>query len=314
MSNITIFQNGAVPDYLRDAGVSELTKSLLSNAGGGGGNKRISLRGKRFRLVVDGEELSTLKAESLDVVIVNGTKDISRTYYSKAYDPKVEAVPPDCWSKDGVAPDASASDPQATKCDICPQNIKGSGQGNSRACRFSKRLAIALADDLEGGVYQLTLPSASIFGDGEKNQMPFNKFVKYVGSQGHSIDTLVTTMSFDEDSDSPRVYFDANRFLHKDEYAITARLGKSQEALHAITMTVAQSDHVSATTKSTPKPKLVSLVEDGGEDEVEPTVRKSAKSEDKPASFKPDLDNILTKFAKINKAVDTAVDTVVDDE
>ena len=300
MSDVTIFQNNSVPDYLRDVGVSDLTKSLLSNAGGGGGNKRISLRGKKFRLVVDGEELSTLKAESLDVVIVNATKDISRTFYSKAYDPKADAVPPDCWSKDGVTPDATASAKQALKCDSCPQNIKGSGQGSSRACRFSKRIAIALADDLSSGVYQLTLPSASIFGDGEKNQMPFNKFVKYVGSQGYSIDTLVTTMSFDEDSDSPRVYFDAKRFLNQEEYEATSKLGKSQEAINAITMTVAQSDHVSAPAIAAPKPQAAPVEE---VEEAEPTVRKAAKSEDKPVS-KPDLGDILNKFAKVSSPVD----------
>jgi len=300
MSDLTIFQNNSVPDYLREVGVSDLTKSLMSNAGGGG-SKRISLRGKKFRLVVDGEELSTLKAESLDVVIVNATKDISRTFYSKAYDPKADAVPPDCWSKDGVAPDAAAAAPQASKCDSCPQNIKGSGQGNSRACRFSKRLAIALADDLASGVYQLTLPSASIFGDGEKNQMPFNKYVKYVGSQGYSIDTLITTMSFDEDSDSPRVYFDAKRFLHKEEYEATTKLGKSQEAINAVTMTVAQSDHVATPALSAPKPKALPVEE--VEATEEPTVRKAAKSEDKPVS-KPDLGDILNKFAKVSSPVD----------
>jgi hypothetical protein len=265
----------------------------MSNAGGGGGNKRISLRGKKFRLVVDGEELSTMKAESINVVIVNATKDISRTFYSKAYDPKAEASPPDCWSKEGTVPDPTANAPQAKKCDGCPQNIKGSGQGNSRACRFSKRLAIALADDLESGVYQITLPSASIFGDGEKNQMPFNKYVKYIGAQGYSIDTLVTTMSFDEDSDSPRVFFDAARFLNKDEYVVTSKLGKSQEAINAITMTVAQSDNVFSA------PALAAPKEVKEEADVEPTVRKSAKSEDKPVS-KPDLGDILSKFAKVN--------------
>ena len=300
MSNVTIFSNNAVPDYLREVGVSDLTKSLMSNAGGGGGNKRISLRGKKFRLVVDGEELSTLKQDSLEVVIVNATKDISRTYYAKAYDPKAEALPPDCWSKDGVAPDPTASAPQSTKCDSCSQNIKGSGQGNGRACRFSKRLAIALANDLTGGIYQLTLPSASIFGDGEKNQMPFNKYVKYVGTQGYSIDTLVTNMSFDEDSDSPRVYFDASRFLTQDEYAATSKLGKSQEAINAITMTVAQSDRVSdAPALAFPKLSAVPtpVVED---EEVEPSVRKQAKNEDKTVAAKPDLGNILSKFAKIS--------------
>jgi hypothetical protein len=270
----------------------------MSNSGGGGGNKRISLRGKKFRLVVDGEELSTLKSESLNVVIVNATKDISRTYYAKAYDPKADASPPDCWSKDGVAPEPTANAPQAKKCDGCPQNIKGSGQGNSRACRYSKRLAIALADDVSGGVYQLTLPSASIFGDGEKNQMPFNKYVKYVGTQGYSIDTLVTTMTFDEDSDSPRVYFDASRFLTKEEYIVTSKLGTSQEAINAVTMTVAQTDRVVDSFSSAPKLKALEV----DVEEVEPTIRKQTKSEDKPSS-KPDLGDILSKFAKVSTVV-----------
>jgi len=300
MSNMTIFSANAVPDYLREVGVSDLTKSLMSNAGGGsGGNKRISLRGKKFRLVVDGEELSTLKQDSLQVVIVNATKDISRTYYAKAYDPKAEATPPDCWSKDGTAPDPTASAPQSIKCDSCPQNIKGSGQGTGRACRYSKRLAIALADDLNGGVYQLTLPSASIFGDGEKNQMPFNKYVKYVGSQGFSIDTLITTMSFDEDSDSPRVYFDAAGFLTQDQYAVTSKLGTSPAAINAITMSVVQSDNgFSAPALAAPKPKAAQVID--AEEVEEPTVRKSTKSEDKPVSAKPDLGDILSKFAKVS--------------
>jgi hypothetical protein len=131
--------------------------------------------------------------------------------------------------------------------------------------------------------------------------MPFNKFVKYVGSQGYSIDTLVTTMTFDEDSDSPRVYFDAKRFLKEEEYTVTAKLGKSQEARNAITMTVSQSDNGFSTPAiAAPKPKLIV----SNDEVVEPTVRKSAKSEDKPVSSKPDLGDILSKFAKVSSAVD----------
>jgi hypothetical protein len=40
------------------------------------------------------------------------------------------------------------------------------------------------------------------------------------------------------------------------------------------------------------------------EEEAEPTVRKSAKTEDKPVSSKPDLGDILSKFAKVSTAVD----------
>jgi hypothetical protein len=290
MSNVTLFSENSVPDYLRDIGLNDLTKSLLTN--NGGGNKRITIRGKKFRLVVDGEELSTMKAEELDIVVVNATKDISRTYYSAAYDPKADAVPPDCWSKNGTAPDPTVSSPQSAKCDTCKQNIKGSGQGDSRACRFSKRIAIALANDLESGVYQLTLPATSIFGDGEKNQMPFNKYVKYVGAQGYSIDTLVTTISFDDDSDSPRVYFDAKRFLNKDEHTITAKLGVSPEAINAINMTVSQTDRVGA--------KPLQIAKSNEEEFDEPSVRKSSKKEETPVASKPDLGDILNKFAKVS--------------
>ena len=116
MSDLAIFEQNLVPDYLQEVGLNDLTKSLLTG-GGGSGNKRISIRGKKFRLVVDGEELSTIKQDHLDVVIVNATKDVSRTYYSRAYDPKAEAAPPDCWSKDGTVPDSSIESPQASRCD-----------------------------------------------------------------------------------------------------------------------------------------------------------------------------------------------------
>ena len=298
MSELAIFEQNLVPDFVRELGLNDLTKSLLT--GGGGGNKRISIRGKKFRLVVDGEEMSTIKQDHLDVVIVNATKDVSRTFYAQAYDPKADAVPPDCWSKDGNVPDPSVENPQASKCDSCPQNIKGSGQGNSRACRFSKRIAIALADDLEGGVYQLSLASTSIFGGEDIKHMPFNKYVKFVASQGHSIDTLVTTIYFDDDSDSPRIFFVPRRFLQRDEYAITSKLGKSQEAINAISMTVSQTDQTAKPAqleKPKAKPIEVPVIE---EPEVEePVVRKTAKKEEAPVSSKSDLSDILSKFAKV---------------
>lgn len=304
MSDVTIFQSNSVPDYLREVGVSELTKSLLSSSGGNG-NKRISLRGKKFRLVVDGEELSTLKSDSMDIVIINANKDISRTYYSGAYDPKADAVPPDCWSKDGTVPDEAANAPQSVKCDGCKQNIKGSGNGDSRACSFSKRIAIAIAIDgeIENSVYQLTIPATSIFGDGSKNQMPFNKYVKYVGSQGFSIDTMLTTITFDEDSDFPKVYFDASRFLTKQEYLAASKLGSSPEAINAITMTVSQTDKVRGKeARENEFAKLPSKVVASADDVDEPTVRK-AKKDDVPASSKPDLGDILSKFAKTTTQV-----------
>jgi len=185
MSNeISLFQQ-AVPDYIKEAGVDELTRSL----GGGGGSKRISIRGSVFRMMVGGEEIAKNESRSMNVVVVNGTKHVARKFYAGKY-VAGEAAPPDCWSNDGIIPDASVESPQGSNCDNCPQNIKGSGNGDSRACRYEKRLAVVLADDIKGSVYQLLLPSKSYFGKGDLDKMPFEQYAKYVASQGYNINMI----------------------------------------------------------------------------------------------------------------------------
>ena len=103
MSNEVAMFNQNLPDYLKEVQLDEVTRALA----GGGGSKRISLRGAKFRMVVNGEEVMTSKNDALEVVIVNAAKDVSRQYYGSAYNPKADATPPDCWSNDGIAPDKS---------------------------------------------------------------------------------------------------------------------------------------------------------------------------------------------------------------
>jgi len=179
MSNeISLFQQ-SVPDYIKEADIDELTKSL----GGSGGMKRISIRGRVFRMMVNGEEIAKNESNAMNIVVVNGTKHVARKFYAGKYTPGENAAP-DCWSNDGATPDASIEKPQHGNCEGCPQNIKGSGQGDSRACRYEKRLAVVLADDIKGSVYQLILPSKSYFGKGDLDKMPFEQYAKYVASQG----------------------------------------------------------------------------------------------------------------------------------
>jgi hypothetical protein len=243
MSELALFKNN-LPDYLKEVELDEVTKALA----GGSNSKRISLRGGVFRMVVGGEEVAKNENRSMNVVIVNAAKEVSRTFYAKAYNPSQDATAPDCWSADGNKPDASIEEPQHHNCAECPQNIKGSGQGDTRACRFSRRLALALADDLEGDIFQLVLPSKSIFGKGDLDHMPFEQYAKYVGSQGYNLNTLITEMKFDSDSDNPKLTFRPVNFLSKEQWEIAKRQGETLSAKNAITMTVAQTDGV--------KPKL----------------------------------------------------------
>lgn len=286
MSELTLFNNN-LPDYLKEVELDDVTKALA----GGGGSKRISLRGSKFRMVVNGDEVMTSKNDALEVVIVNAAKDVSRQFYGSAYNPKADATPPDCWSNDGIAPDKSVKEAQHHNCAECPQNIKGSGQGESRACRHFRRLAVALANDVSGDVYQLQLASKSIFGKGDLEHMPFEQYAKYVGAQGYNLNTLVTEMRFDTDSDTAKLFFKPLKFLSREEWETAKKQGDTPSAKNAIAMTVAQTDSV--------KPKLEAPKAAAPKAEAEPEVEEPKKREEKKAEPTPkrDLKSVMSGWS-----------------
>jgi hypothetical protein len=276
MSNELVqFSLTSVPDYLREE-QSELTKSLMQNMGSS--LKRISIRGRKFRCVVGGEEVARIDKDYMDVVIVQVAKDPARQYYPGAYDPKAEAAPPACWSADSRVPHPSVEDPQAKSCAECPQNIAGSGQGSSKACRLSKRIAVVLADDMNSGVYMLQLPATSVFGKGDAAHMPYDQYFKFISSQNQSIDRIVTRIRFDDDSDAPKLYFSAVAYPPKEALSLLVEYGKSQEAKMAITMSVVK--------KAEGAPRIAAP--------AEPTVR-AAKPEKAPTA-KPSVADAISKF------------------
>ena len=229
MSNIALFQQD-LPDYLKEIQLADMTKAL---AGGGAGSKRISVRGGVFRLVVNGEEIAKNESRGMNVVIVNGAPKVGRTYYAGAYDPK-KSAPPDCWSADGEKPHENSANPQSKNCAECPQNIKGSGAGGGRACRFKQRLAVVLEGDVGGDVYGIELPATSIFGNStDINKMPFQQYAKFVGAQGKNINTLVTEMRLDSDSDTPKLTFKPVKFLSREEWQTAVAKGNTPEAKSA---------------------------------------------------------------------------------
>ena len=287
MSNVALFNN-QLPDYLKEVQLDDVTKAL---AGGDSQTKRIALGANKFVLKVNGTEISKTPTNKLEVVIVNASKHVSRTFYAKAWDPKGDAAPPDCWSNDGEKPDPTAKDPQSTSCIGCQQDINGSGQGNTKACRKNRRVAVVLASDLDGDVYQMTLQSKSIFYDmkdpGDLEHMPFNQYAKYVGSQGYNLNTLVTEMRFDEDSTVGKLFFRPVRFLEKHEWDVAVKQGDSTAAKNAVTMSVAGGDSKPKLAAPTPAKEAPAAAEP---DIAEPTKRVDKKAEPKA---KPDLKAVL---------------------
>lgn len=241
MSDMALFEGNSLV-------TSDLFKSLQDvddnlAGGSGGGSRRISIRGGRFREMVGGEQVNVKSDGFINVVIVNAAK-ISRTYYAGQYDPENPSAPA-CWSPDTQAPDPSVPSEtrQAAKCMDCPQNIKGSGQGESRACRFSQRIAVALEGQMDT-VYQLQLPATSIFGDAKDGKMGMQAYAKYLRAHKTPSIAVVTQAYFDESSATPKLYFKAVRPLTEEELQEAVKLKDTDEAIRAITTTVAQTDKV----------------------------------------------------------------------
>lgn len=316
MSNITLFSSSNVPAFARNNELSDTAKALTG--GSTNNTKRISIKGGVFRLLAGGKEVASIEDRHLDVVIVKAAPKVSRVFYAAAYDGD-KIAGPDCWSNDGEVPDASIKEPQGSSCAKCPQNIAGSGNGNSRACRFQQRLAVVLENDMNGEIMQLTLPATSIFGKEEGDKRPLQAYARFLAVQNPPVnpEQIVTRMKFDMKSESPKLHFAPVRWLTDDEYPTILAKGESEEAKRAVNMTVAQADGVKAPAlglagkapaavkaapveaeddEPAPAPKAKKAKAEPTEDVGEPEVRKAAPKADAVPAQKSKLASIVSDW------------------
>lgn len=270
----------------------KVNDNLISGSTGGVTTRRISIKGGKFRQMVNGEQLHVSKDNEINIVIVDAAP-LSRTYYEGAYDPSNPA-PPVCWSHDTntrkPAEEVDADSRQATSCDDCPQNVKGSGQGQSRACRFGQRLAVAIEGDLST-VYQLQLPATSIFGDIKGNKMPMQAYARFLKENNAPAGAIVTTMYFDEDAEVPKLYFKPARALTEDEMVEVEKVMDSPEVKRAIEFTVAKTDKLIASDKPA-KVKAKSIFPDDVVEEAPVKVSKKPKA----VESSDDMSDILDEW------------------
>ena len=294
MSNLTVIDQD-LPDFLQASGVSELTKSLMGNAG----TKRIVPKNGIFRKEISGKEMGKIKGD-LNVIIVNSSPKVGRIFYAKQWSPDAEPTAPDCFSNDGNTPDVGSANKQSDRCDTCEKNIKGSGMGNSKACRYSRRIAVLLEDDfgtpLEGEVYQMNLASKSLFGESPSdNTHTFENYVKYLGNNGKSLDWYITKLSFNEDNDNQSLLFTPVEHIKRSHYDVVTKVGNTPMVQKMITMTPYQAQTGKANSLPAPAapapqastPKAVA------EEIPEPTKRESKKAEVPSPAAKRDLDSVL---------------------
>lgn len=107
--------------------------------------------------------------------------------------------------------------------------------------------------------------------------MPFLQYAKYVASSGYNLNMLATRLTFDTDSDFPKLVFSNAEFLDKETYQVAVAQGQTQVAVNAGKMNF---------TKKQETPAIPKLVAPAGsaaasikeeEEAKEPTVRVEKK-------------------------------------
>lgn len=189
----------------------------FANANGNGyaQTSRISIRGAKFRMEVGNQEIEAT-SNPIDVVILRSSPSVLRQYWGRDY--KVgDTAPPMCYSNsllDNERPNANSMQPQATSCRECPHNIKGSGRtGSSRACASRVKIAVVTAGNIKASnVYEMDIPPASLWGDGEHEGTPnarytYNAFAKFLSLKGRDTRQIITRITMDEASPTPKIWF-----------------------------------------------------------------------------------------------------------
>lgn len=245
MSDLAIFKNNkAALALLGD--VEDSVTATLAGSGGGSINRRISIKGGVFREIINGKEVRVNEDRAMNVVIVNAAP-ISRMFFSGTYN-EGEVSKPTCWSSDTQTPDPKVPQDQrqSARCMDCKQNIRGSASsGEGRACRFQQRIAVLLDGQIERGeIYQITLPSTSVFGDGEKGKMPLQAYGRYLKAHNTHAISIVTEMRFDTSSPTPKLVFKAVRPLEEEELKTAIDMKEHPDTVKAITLNVSQMDGV----------------------------------------------------------------------
>jgi hypothetical protein len=300
MTDLTLFKSGAqLPDYLR-GDTDEFTKRLAGSSGG----KTISIKGGVWRMIVGGEEIAKNEDRAMNLVFVNAAPAVARTYYEGSYE-EGQSTSPACFSADGKTPDSAIKTPQSNSCATCAQNIAGSGQGESRACRYSQRFAVVLEGDIGGNVFRLQLPAKSLFGKAEGDKMPLQAYAKFLAGHGVPMSGIVTEARFDTAEAVPVLKFRAVRPLTREELAVSRTQGGSDDSTQAIEFKMVQKE-LPALPASFAKPALeapakatrapVKPPEAAEEEEAPAPTKRATKKVDPPVTATKDVGALLDEW------------------
>ena len=199
------------------ASASDLTQGVMASF------PTISYRGKVWRIRKGGEETNYVDAngdavQSLEFVLVKANPIFSKVFYKAAFE-EGSTGKPDCWSADGIKPDANVLEPVCKTCAACPNNEWGSRISESgkkgKKCADRRRVAVVGPADLatrgtDCEKFLLHIPAGSLKGLSEFAE-------KILKPKGIPYYAIVTRIGFDAAQAHPSLTFKATRFLTQEE-------------------------------------------------------------------------------------------------
>ena len=287
-TELMIPEAGNVPAYIRNP---DLARQANEDAAAGistGFPPQVKLANGKFALQ-DGNGDKTPYPQAklipgpdgnvyLPVVVLRAKKDLQKKWYASAYNPNAtEFKAPDCFSSDGVRPDASVGTPQCDVCANCPLNAFGSGKdqnGNAtkgKACSDSKVLAVFVPGF---GIHEFDIPPGSL-----KN---WGLYVKQLTSAGIPVGAVKTLVGFDPTVTTSILIFRFGGYIGEDAMPRLAQLAASQEAEEI----VGQKPTAAAAAKPQPVEKVETTAADLGLDEPDSAALEAQAKAEKEAKAK----------------------------
>lgn len=182
----------------------------------------IGYKGKVWSVRFRGEEQLLMRDDgdgargSIEVVIIKAATVVSKIWYEEGY-VEGSTAPPDCYSNNGVRPEAASTKPQCETCAVCPRNQWGSritpAGKQGKDCSDSKRLAVVPLEDLQnevfGGPMLLRVPAASL--------QDMSNYGQKMQQLGYPYFAIGTRIQFDVNEAYPKFLFNAIRPIDDEE-------------------------------------------------------------------------------------------------
>ena len=171
----------------------------------------LSIRGKVFRARISGEEIPFIDPQTrapvpfIDVIMVNAAPNMAKTFYARGFE-EGDMNPPDCWSMDGVRPDASVAQKMSLTCGTCKMNEFGSRTTPSgkaaKACADVRRMAVMMPHEVgkePPRIFLLRVPQSSL-----KNLKGYSQLLERYNMDTNS---CITRLAFDYNEAFPKLLF-----------------------------------------------------------------------------------------------------------